>query len=111
MESKKNGTNELIYRMEIVTVVKTNLWLPGQKGGVRINWKTEVDIYTLLFTKQIANKDLLYSIVNSTQYSVLGILCIPILYGKRTLKEWIYVYVRASLVTQTVKTLPEIPET
>ena len=97
--------------MEIFRVVKTNLWLPGQKGGVRINWEIEVDIYTLLFTKQIANKELLYTIENSTQYSVLGILRIPILYGKRTLKEWICVYVRASLVTQTVKNLPEIPET
>ena len=76
-----------MYKMEIVTVVKTNLWLPGQKGGVRINWEVEVDIYTLLFTKQIAVKDLLYSIGDSTQYSVLGILCIPILYGKRTLKR------------------------
>ena len=73
--------------MEIVTVVKTNLWLPRQKGGMRINWEVEVDIYTLLFTKQIAVKDLLYSIGNSTQHSVLGILCIPILYGKRTLNR------------------------
>ena len=29
------------------------------------------DIYTLLYIKQITNKDLLYSTENSTQYSVM----------------------------------------
>ena len=52
---------------------KTNLWSPGGKGGRGgINWKTGVDIYTLLYIEQITNKDLLYSTGNSTQYSVMA---------------------------------------
>ena len=39
-------------------------------GGGGINWEIEVDIYTLLYMKQMTNKDLLYSTGNSTQYSV-----------------------------------------
>ena len=33
--------------------------------------KWEIEIYTLLYIKQITNKDLLYSTGNSTQYSVM----------------------------------------
>ena len=49
MESKKKkGTNELIYKTEVeAQMQKTNLWLPGDKGG-GINWETGTDIYTLL---------------------------------------------------------------
>ena len=36
-----------------------------------INWEIGIDIYTLLYTKQITNKDLLYSLGYSTQYSVM----------------------------------------
>ena len=46
---------------------KTNLWLPGGKGG-GINWETGIDIYTPLYIKQITNKDLPYSTGNSTKY-------------------------------------------
>ena len=59
-------------------------------GGVRgggINWKTRIDIYTLLYIKQITNMDLLYSTGNSTQYSVMASM------GKESKKEWMYVYV------------------
>ena len=35
----------------------------------RIKWDIGTDIYTLLYTRQITNKDLLYSTGNSTQYS------------------------------------------
>ena len=52
-----------------------------------INWEIEIDIYTLLYIKQITNKDLLYSTVNSTQYSVMAYM------GKESKKEWIYVHV------------------
>ena len=34
--------------------------------GEGINWETGIDIYTLLYIKQITNKDLLYSSGNST---------------------------------------------
>ena len=39
-------------------------------GG--INWEIGIDIYTLLYIKEITNKDLLYSTGNSTQYSVMA---------------------------------------
>ena len=38
--------------------------------GGGIDWEFGMDMYTLLYIKQIANKDLLYSTGNSTQYSV-----------------------------------------
>ena len=44
-----------------------------------------VDIYMLLYIKQITNKDLLYSTGNSSQYSVMTCM------GKESKKEWIYV--------------------
>ena len=53
----------------------------------RINWKVGIDIYTLLYIKQIANKNLLYSTGNSTQYSVMAYM------GKESKKEWVYVFV------------------
>ena len=64
------------------------LSLSGQwsEKGKTIPYK-EGDMYTLLYIKQITNKDLLYSTGNSTQYSVM------IYMGKESKKEWIYVYV------------------
>ena len=44
-----------------------------------------LDIYTLLYIKQILNKDLLYSTENTTQYSAITYM------GKESKKEWIYV--------------------
>ena len=40
----------------------------------RDNWEIGIDIYTLLliYIKQIATKDLLYSTENFTQYSVMA---------------------------------------
>ena len=48
---------------------------------------TGVGIYTLLYIKQITNKNLLsrYSTEDSTQYSVMSYM------GKESKKEWIYV--------------------
>ena len=47
---------------------KTKLWLSeGKDGG--INWEIDIDIYILLYIKQITNKDPLYKERNSTQYS------------------------------------------
>ena len=60
----------------------------GYKGvGGGTNWEIGIDIYTLLYIKQITNKDLLYSTENSTQYSVMAYM------GKESKEEWIYVYV------------------
>ena len=63
------------------------------EGGGRINWEIGIDIYTLLYIKQITNKDLLYSTGNSTQYSEMA-------------REN-----RVSLVTQMPKNLPVMQET
>ena len=52
-------------------------------GG--INCEIGIDIYTLLYIKEITKKDLL--IAQGTQYSVMAYM------GKEYKKEWIYVYV------------------
>ena len=72
MWNLKKGTNELIYKPEIeLQMQKTNLWLPEGKVGEGINWEIGIDIYTLLYIKQITNTDPLYSTGNSSQYSVM----------------------------------------
>ena len=45
----------------------------GDKGlGGEINWEIGIDIYTLLYIKQITNKKIMYNTGKSTQYSVMG---------------------------------------
>ena len=58
-------------------------------GGGRKAGKAEfgIHIYTLLYVKQIINKDLLYSTGNSIQYSVITYM------GKEFVKGWMYAYV------------------
>ena len=51
------------------------------------NYKFGIDIYTLLYLKQITNRDLQYSTGNSAQYSVITKT------GKEFEKEWIDAYV------------------
>ena len=53
--------------------------------GVMTNWEIRINRYTLLYVKQVTNKDLLYSTGNSTQYSVMTYV------GKESKKEWIYI--------------------
>ena len=69
----KSDTNELIYKPETdLQMLKTNFWLPkGKRGGGGINQKLGINTRTLLYIRQIINKDLLYSTGNSTQYSVI----------------------------------------
>ena len=45
----------------------------GYQGGwgVGINWEIGINVYTLVYIKQITNKDLLYSTGNSTQYCIM----------------------------------------
>ena len=43
----------------------------GEGWGGGIDWEFGIDMYTLLYLKQITNKDLLYSTGNSAQYSVI----------------------------------------
>ena len=53
-------------------------------GGV--NQRIGIDVYTLLYIKQIGNKDLLYRTGKFNQH------CIITYMGKEFEKEWIYVY-------------------
>ena len=61
----------LVTKQKQSQMQKTNLWLPDDKGG-GINWEIGIDIYTLLYIKQVTNKNLQYSTGNSTQYSVMA---------------------------------------
>ena len=57
----------------------------GKEKG-EINWEIGIDMCTLLYIKEITNKDTLYSIENSTQYSIVAY------FGKKNLKNRGYVY-------------------
>ena len=52
-----------------------------------INWEIGMYISTVIYIKKITNKDLLYSTVNFTQYSMMTYM------GKDSNTEWIYVCV------------------
>ena len=78
--------NLLIKQKQSHRCRKQTYGYQGVRGG-GINWEIGIDIYTLLYIKQITNKDLLYSTRNSTLYSVMAYM------GKESKKEWIYVYV------------------
>ena len=67
-------------------------------GWGEINWKIGIHIYTLLYIKQITNKDLLYSTGNSTQYSVMAYM------ENESEKEWIHVYVITDSLCYTPET-------
>ena len=85
----KKLTNKFIYKAEINSEAqKTNLWLPKKNWGWRreINQESEINIYILLYIKQINNKDLLYSTGNYIQ-------CLTITYnGEESEKECIHTY-------------------
>ena len=51
-----------------------------------------IKIYTLLYIKQITNKDLLYNTGNYTQYLVVTYN------GKESKKEYIYIYITITLL-------------
>ena len=53
------------HRLNERTYVYQGGWV-----GVGIDWDFGIDMYTLLYLKQITNKDLLYNTWNSAQYYV-----------------------------------------
>ena len=59
----------------------------GERSRRGINYEFGINIYTLLYIKQVTNKDLLYSTGNSTQGSVITYM------RKEPKKELIHVYV------------------
>ena len=69
---KKYYTNELKYKIEIDSQTqKTNLLLPKGKKGGEINSEFGINIYTLLYIKQITSKDILYSTGEYTKYFII----------------------------------------
>ena len=71
VESKKNHTNELIYKTEVESHVEN-------KHGYQwirwwgINWELGIDICILLHINQVTNTELLYITGNSTPYRVMA---------------------------------------
>ena len=68
VSNKKQTQKQTQIRNKTETESQTqrkNLWLPQGKGGGGIDWEIGIDMYTLLYLKQITNKDLLYSTGNS----------------------------------------------
>ena len=61
---KINDTNELAYKTERLTDLENKLMVASGEGIVR---EFGIDMYTLLYLKWVANKDLLYSTWNSAQ--------------------------------------------
>ena len=63
-----------MIQMNLFTKQKQTHRLREQTYGYRgegIDWEFGIDMYALLYLKQITNKDLLYSTGNSAQYSVI----------------------------------------
>ena len=66
-ESKRKDTNELIYK------IKTDLEIELMvTSGGGIDWEFGMDMYTLLYLKQVTNNDLLYSIDNSAHLFIVA---------------------------------------
>ena len=51
VESKKNETNELNYKIERVTDVKIKRMVIRGQRGEGINWEVGIDMYTVLYIK------------------------------------------------------------
>ena len=66
--------------------IKQTYGFQGGKWSGGINWEIGIDMYTLLYIKQIINKDLLHSTHSSTQFSVMTYM------GKEPKKEWMCVH-------------------
>ena len=41
---------------------KTSLWLSGGKGEGKMNWEIETEIYSVVYIKQITNKNLCFDL-------------------------------------------------
>ena len=85
---QKNRADELISKDEIESQVQKTTMDTKVGSGGGMYWKIGIDIYTLLFIKQLINENLPYSPGISTQCSV--VVCM----GRVSKKEWIYIYVQ-----------------
>ena len=76
------------YLQNRLTDIENKLMVTrGETWGWGINQELGMNIHTLLYIRQITNKNLPSSTGNSTQYSVITYM------RKESKKEWIYVYV------------------
>ena len=73
------------------TDIENKLMVTKGETGRRVKLEVWDYIYTLLYIKQITNKDLLYSTENYTQYFVITYK------GKESEKIDVYVYITESL--------------
>ena len=88
MESKRNGTNEVIYKTK--TDSQTSEANNGSQRGTMeegMDWGFGMGICTLLYVGWMVNGNLLYSTRNSTQYSVMTYM------GKESEKEGVCICV------------------
>ena len=53
---QKKGTFELIYKTEIGFQMQETNMIPRGWGGGGVNWEMGIDIYILLYIKQITNR-------------------------------------------------------
>ena len=87
---KKMVQMNLFTNRNTVTDIESKPMVTSWERGGEINKEIGIDIYTLLYIKQIANRNLLYSTENSTQYSVIPYM------GNESKTEWIYISVKFS---------------
>ena len=81
MKSKKNGTNELIYKTERVINVENKLTATRPDKG-RIDQETEIDKQKLVYTNRPLTRT--YCIAQGTHYSA-------VIYMGKNLKKCMYV--------------------
>ena len=66
---------------------RMNLGLPWGRMGLGIDWEFGTDMYTLLYLKQITNKDLLDRKGNSAKYSVIILMGKKLRNNRKKFKE------------------------
>ena len=78
-----SGSEILVIIIEVYTCRKQAYGYQGERRG-GIKWETGIEINTLLYIKQITNKNLLNRKEDSIQHSVMSYM------GMEFLTEWIY---------------------
>ena len=96
MWNLKKKKDKLIYKTEIdPQTQKTNLWLPRRKGRGGINQEVEINIYIILYIKQITNKELLHNTGNYSPYFLITNK------RKESENEYIYIHTHTYIYTHT----------
>ena len=74
MWNLKSDTDELTYKTETGSQTENKLMVIKGKRGGGINWEFGININTLIYVKQINNKDLLYNTGNYIQHPITNIM-------------------------------------